>query len=50
MGQGRKTFVFERDMDMAHNFFPFQDSSYKWVALLLMVSFAEHTSTENGGG
>lgn len=48
MGQGVKTFVFERDVDMAHGFVPFEDSSCKLVALLLMVSFAEHTSTEGG--
>lgn len=33
---------------MTHGFVPVEDSSCKLVALFLMVSFAEHTSTEGG--
>lgn len=51
MGQGVKTLAFERDVDVkALGLFLFEDSSCKLVALVLMASFAEHTSTEDSGG
>lgn len=51
MGQGVKTFAFERGVDVkALVLFLFEESNCKLVALVLTASFAEHTSTEGTGG